>query len=434
MAPGMAAAPAGPCVHLTRRPLHSATDQLVGRDLDFSDVPGTTGATGADLLPDADPLGPLTRALVSTLVEYPLGELTGDGLQMVGLTAPLVTGDLPIPFDPGAALVRTTLGADGERSGLAALAGLVEAGHLVALDGLVNSASARPALAVAGLAAGSRAVVDVPAGPDDRLRWDDVAAIAAAAHEHGVGLVARGAADPLSRERCAELGFDLFLGPLPVVLLGDGRLHPQQASALQLLGELSDPLSEIDEIASVIRTDPALSFELLRVSNSAAYGYSRSISEIRDAVVIVGLARLRAWVALVALSPTSRPSDALTGAVVSARMCELLAGRLHLGPPGAAFVVGLLDGVAGALGLRVGQLLETLPRLARELVDALNGEDGVLHQLLDATRCYQAGDLAGLVRTQVAHRAATSAYLDALAWSVQTTRAVTDRDPADQHA
>jgi hypothetical protein len=424
VAAGMAPAAAALSVHLRRQPLHTPDGDLVGQDLEVTDV--AAPADGVD-----DPIGALTRGLVTLLVEYPVAELVGDGLAMVGLTAPVVTGELPVPFDPTAAVIRTRVGADGERTGLAALARLAEQGHPIALDGIENSATARPALAVVRYA-----VLDVPADPTDDLRWDDVAAVAVAARDHGVELVARGAADPASRLRCTDLGVRLLLGPLPGPLPGDpahgGRLQPRQACALRLLGELSDPLAEVEQIANVIKTDAALSFELLRVANSAAMGYPRSIGELRDAVVIVGMARLRAWVALVALAPSGGPSDALGTAVIQARMCELLAGRLHQGPPGAAFVVGLLDGVADALHLSVGDLLTALPKLSREVADALTGQDPVLHGLLRVARGYRGCDPAGTAPIGIPHPDATHAYLDALVWSAQTTRAVADRGSADR--
>ena len=421
----MAPAAAALSVHLRRQPLHGTDGEPIGQDLEVTGV--AAAVDGVD-----DPIGALTRGLVTLLVEYRLAELVGEGLAMVGLTPPLVTGELPLPFEPGAAVIRTGVGADGRPAALAALARLAEQGHPLALDGIVNSATARPALALVRYA-----VLDLPADPSDDLRWADVAAVAAAARQHGVEPVGRGLLDPLTRRRGEDLGLGLFLGRLPPVPLADGtRLEPRQASALQLLGELSDPLAEVEQIANVIKTDPGLSFEVLRVANSAAMGYPRTIAELRDAVMIVGMARLRAWVALVALSPAGRPSDALTCAVIQARMCELLAGRLHQGPPGVAFVVGLLDGVADALGLSAVDLVAALPKLSREVVDALDGQDPVLHGVLRAARSYRAdersADLSEHAAPAIGHREATHAYLDALVWSAQTTRAVTDRGSGDR--
>lgn len=432
VAAGTAPAAAALSVRLRRLPLHTPKDEPAGQDLEVTglasaapaghpaDHPAGHPADPADQ--PADPIGALTRGLTTLLVEYPVTELAGEGLAVVALTPQVVTGGLPVPFDPGAAVIRTGVGAQGHPAELAALTALADAGHPLALDGITGSAAARPALSLVRYA-----VVDVPADPDDRLRWDDVAAIASAAQQYGVTLIARGAGTPAARARCADLGADLLLGPLPAPEHGTGRVpQPRQASALRLLGELSDPLAEVAQIADVIKTDPALSFELLRVANSAAMGYPRTISELRDAVMIVGLARLRAWVALVALSPAGPLPDALTTAVIQARTCELLAGRLHQGPPGVAFVVGLLDGVAAALGLEPGALVDALPKLSREVVDAITGVDQALHAVLVAARGVRdAGARATTAGFE--HSAVTHAYLDALVWSAQTARAVADR-------
>jgi putative nucleotidyltransferase with HDIG domain len=64
-------------------------------------------------------------------------------------------------------------------------------------------------------------------------------------------------------------------------------LPPFPAVALQLIG-LLDSETPIKEITRLLRVDPALSAEILRVANSALYGLSRRIDNVGHAVVILG--------------------------------------------------------------------------------------------------------------------------------------------------
>jgi HD-like signal output (HDOD) protein len=58
--------------------------------------------------------------------------------------------------------------------------------------------------------------------------------------------------------------------------------------AMKLFSILSDPDSMITALAKVIETDPSLTLKLLKIVNSAFYGFSRKIGTVKDAVVILG--------------------------------------------------------------------------------------------------------------------------------------------------
>ena len=58
---------------------------------------------------------------------------------------------------------------------------------------------------------------------------------------------------------------------------------------LKIRAALDDPDVSIAEVADVIATDPALTAALLRLGNSAFYGYARKIESINRAVSLIGL-------------------------------------------------------------------------------------------------------------------------------------------------
>ena len=49
-----------------------------------------------------------------------------------------------------------------------------------------------------------------------------------------------------------------------------------------------DPDVDADELAKVIETDPSITMKLLKLSNSAFFGFNREIKSIRDAVALLG--------------------------------------------------------------------------------------------------------------------------------------------------
>ena len=70
-------------------------------------------------------------------------------------------------------------------------------------------------------------------------------------------------------------------------------LPPLPDVARRALRLLDDPDSTPGELASVLRRDPALASTTLRAANSAALGRAETVSELDEAIMIVGLSSLK---------------------------------------------------------------------------------------------------------------------------------------------
>lgn len=71
------------------------------------------------------------------------------------------------------------------------------------------------------------------------------------------------------------------------------------ADALRIL---DDPGSSAEEISGVVQRDQALAAKSLRVVNSAAFGMTRRVASIREAIVMIGVRRIRGMVGAMATS------------------------------------------------------------------------------------------------------------------------------------
>ncbi|MBI5443433.1 MAG: HDOD domain-containing protein [Deltaproteobacteria bacterium] len=65
-------------------------------------------------------------------------------------------------------------------------------------------------------------------------------------------------------------------------------------AALEISRVIANPDTNLSEFVRILNEDPALSVDVLRVANSAYYGFSAAARSIRDAVARVGTAQLRA--------------------------------------------------------------------------------------------------------------------------------------------
>ena len=96
------------------------------------------------------------------------------------------------------------------------------------------------------------------------------------------------------KQRCTELGFDIFQGYYfahPVIVEGR-RLDASQQGLIRLIN-LTSTDAELDKIESAFKSEPGLAINLLRLTNSAGAGLSVRISSIRHAVTVVGLRQIQ---------------------------------------------------------------------------------------------------------------------------------------------
>ncbi len=63
-------------------------------------------------------------------------------------------------------------------------------------------------------------------------------------------------------------------------------------TAVKLLGLIDDPAMRVSQIEEILRQDPGLTANVLRLANSAYFGIPSKIGSIRQAVILLGLKRL----------------------------------------------------------------------------------------------------------------------------------------------
>jgi EAL and modified HD-GYP domain-containing signal transduction protein len=396
-------------VHVGRQPIFEAGGSLYGYELLFRDTAGATSAEGNG---DAA----TTRTILAAFSAFDAADLLGGRLGFVNLTRSFLTGELPVPFTPHGAVLEVLETVEIDDAVVAGTRRLAEQGYRIALDDFVWSRAAEPLLEVASIVK-----LDVLG-----LTWDEVVLTADRSRRHGVRLLAERVEDEAMMQRCRDAGFSLFQGyhlGRPQTMT-EQTLTPGHAIALRLLARLSDPSTTAADVGEVLRADPGLTFRLLQIANAAANGLTRGVSSIQDAVVLVGLVRLRAWLVLITLSGIGGAADGVGSALTRARTCEMVASSGLAVRSDVAFTLGLLDGIAQSLAIPGDRLLERLPPLTDELAAALTGTSGPLRRLLDAVRGYEVGDLPAVDASGLDPAVIAEAYLGALAWVSQTSAAV----------
>jgi putative nucleotidyltransferase with HDIG domain len=70
-------------------------------------------------------------------------------------------------------------------------------------------------------------------------------------------------------------------------------LPPLPAVAARVMAMADDANSSALDMAQVLSSDQALTAKLIRISNSAYYGFARKVSTVREAVVVLGMKQVR---------------------------------------------------------------------------------------------------------------------------------------------
>lgn len=158
-----------------------------------------------------------------------------------------------------------------------------------------------------------------------------------------------------------------------------------QSVALRLL-QLVTADADLNEIEAVLRHDPAMSYQLLRLVNSVGVGAGRRIANFSQAILLLGRRQLKRWLNLMLFSPKKEdPRSAMLLARVSvrARTLELLATALGYDKETQerAFMAGMLSMLGVLFGLPLPDVLAPL-ELEETLEAALLRGAGELGALL----------------------------------------------------
>ncbi|MGE5596013.1 MAG: HDOD domain-containing protein [Hyphomicrobiales bacterium] len=187
---------------------------------------------------------------------------------------------------------------------------------------------------------------------------------------------------------------------LRVIVNRTAELTPLRSVAAKAISLAEDERTAAMDLAAVLSSDQALTARLLRLSNSAYYGYARRISNVREAVILLGMRTVRS------VAITSGIIDSFqeyelgdfdqdlfwAHSVTVGIVAETLARETRVARPEDAFTAGVLHDV-GKLAMLLCE-----PEPFAEVVDLVVHEE---MKFMDAERA-----VFGLTHPQVGARLA----------------------------
>jgi len=327
------------------------------------------------------------------------GQLVGDRPVVLRIGTRMLRGDLPLPATPRALVAEVPAAVARHDDAEAVLTQLRDRGAGLALSGYTATPAQDALLPFADLVK-----VDLRADPA-RL-----AVLVERIHEGGAWALGEHAD---TRERASiahELSMDLVQRALIRRQERDqGRaVSAGEVQHLQLLRLLATEVPDHGKVVRAVSFDPELSMRVLQVVNASATGLSHHVDSLPRAVGLLGPRRLSALVSSMVVSGQPAPVDVLWSVLTRALVCWRLAGD-----DDAAYTVGMLSAVAGALDLSIASVVER-SGVSAELARGLRGEGGFYGSVLDAALAHEADDTAAVVAAGFEPADVARVYLHAM--------------------
>ncbi len=169
---------------------------------------------------------------------------------------------------------------------------------------------------------------------------------------------------------------------------------PEVQADLQVIVELMsriDQGEDVERLEQTLKRDPSLAFKLLRYLNSAAFGLPVEVASFRHAIMLLGYARMKRWLAL--LLTTASKDHSMRPIMFAALRRGLLMEELAKDTSDAElrdemFICGLFSLLDHMLKQPFSKLLQSIP-MPERVRQALVDETGPYQPFLELVRAIE---------------------------------------------
>lgn len=348
-----------------RQPIFDRERMLVAYELLYRPLPSSQQAD--------DPASPhhfdgdqMTNEVIFAALGLGLERVTGGAEIFCNADRGVLTGQLPISLPPRQTVIEIVESVEIDDDIIAGCHALKSAGYRLAADDFTWFDGAESLLDLVDIVKIDLRMTPVSQVPE----------LIAQCRDFDVQLLAEKVETAEELLICNELGFDLFQGYYlgrPNTVSGPA-LGASRFAVMRLASAVLDDDVDYSVIEQILRPEPELSYQLVQLASIGKFGETRrEVQSLRQALVWIGLNRLRGWIPALSLRPVGPTGDTNLQIVLTrARTAELLADQLYHGKGDFAFTAGMFSALDLLLGVprsKLPHMLEIPPRLHAAVFD-----------------------------------------------------------------
>ena len=362
---------------VARQPIFDDRQKLVGFELLYRHAEDATSASGAT------PTVMASSTVVQAVLGIGLERLTEGERVWINLSRDLIVERTWELLDSSAVVLEILESVEPDAEVIEAITDARKKGYQIALDDFEWDEKWVPLLEIVHMVK-----VDVQGKTMEELKH-----IVSKLGMFKVKLLAERVETDAVRSNCAAIGFTLFQGyfycqPETVV---KRDLSAGESSALQLLNLVRNEKTATGQVEQAIKRDPAMTFKLLRIVNSAAMGFT-GIESIPHALRLLGRTQLERWLTLLVMASFSsggaRQRELFKLSLTRARLLELMSDK---DDRDQRFLVGMFSMLHVLLQSPMKNVIATL-QLSESVSQALLERAGPHGALLAGLEAYEVGD------------------------------------------
>jgi len=392
-----------------RQPVFDRDSTVVGYELLYRQVEGDDAY--ADEL-DGDLM---TTAVLFNSVGIGVSRLVGDKIMFFNADRGLLVGDVPSVLAPSQTVFEIVESVSLDDEVLEGCKRLVRAGYTLAMDHFRWFDGCEQLLKIVSLVK-----IDI-----ETVVGRELTELMRRCRDFDVSLIAERVETEAQLAMCKDLGFDYFQGYLlsrPRLIPGK-TLDSSSVARLELAARLAASECSAADLEEVIRAEPTMSFQVMQMAGAGAdHGFRRKIQTLREAIVLVGWRQLQSWISFLILTSKGETSEEEVITVLTrARTAELLAREAFPMLAGLAFAAGMLSAFDVLLGLRLEDVLLSLP-LDPDLQDAVLGKDTDVGRIVADVIDVQLGSIDSAIRSGFSAEELHKASVKGLSWALEVSR------------
>jgi c-di-GMP-related signal transduction protein len=395
-------------VYVARQPIFDMSSNIFGYELLYR-----SGFENQYAAHDGDHAS--LSVLSNSAFVFGVEALTGNGRAFVNFTRTALVNDYARVLPPERLVVEILEDVQVDDEVRTACTRLKNDGYLIALDDFDPRGPTGALLDLAD-------IVKI-----DFMAYTEAASrqmIAELLQRRGITMLAEKVENAEDVEQAREFGYTYAQGYFfarPEISQGT-RSSGFKVHRLEILRELNGADPDLDTVEELLRHDPALSYQIIRYLNSAAFSLRSRVTTIRQAVFMLGQAGLRTWARVVILADagSERPLELIVTSVARGRFCDLAGRALGLEERQNDLTsLGLFSMIDAIVGRPMDETLDAVC-LPADVDAAIRGEPGQLLDILNLARGYERADWPTVeklvVKLGLPAWEAPAIYLDAVAW------------------